>query len=689
MAQSSDSEENVLPEVVVTAHKSAVSQLKNRRISDVTTNIQSNTGTAADILNEIPSVEVDADGAVSLRGDTNVTILVDGKPSALFSGSSAGDGLQQLSAAEIDRVEVMTNPPPEFKANGGAGIINIITKKSRRPGTAGSARVSIGNEHRYQMATNGSYNNGPINFSGGVGLRQDYRQRPINDIRSTAELASGLNILSQSSINQDVRRLMPSIKGAAGYRLNEHQSVDFSASLRERHGTKNFSQLEQSQLVDGTTLTQTSRSGAGIERRADSEQKLQFTQDFSRPDESLSLAARHSRMHHEEAFNYFNTYNLPVAASNSDNLSFNTVNDITELSADYVLPLSRIIQIKMGYDFERANNRLANGGGRIDPLSGQIIPNPSIINQFNYVQTIHSLYSSYESSHLLWNFLAGLRLERTYNTLNNQYSGAYPNLRVERRISSEATISLSVNRRVTRPDPQVLDPFIDQRDIQNLRVGNPTLLPEDTRALELGYARESKRFNLELTGYVHHNQNSVTDLSQPLSGTVVLITQANLPSDKSEGLELIASAHPVHQWSYGLSANFFYRQLDLPALGTPGLKSTTGVNAKANLDYRPNGVDTLQLSINHSAKRLTPQGYIDAINLVNIGYRRTLSDQWTAAFTVVDLFNGQVLRRYVVTPELTDTYSRAQVGRVAYIGVTYSFGVPKRSSQDRNSDDAE
>jgi outer membrane receptor for ferrienterochelin and colicin len=185
--------------------------------------------------------------------------------------------------------------------------------------------------------------------------------------------------------------------------------------------------------------------------------------------------------------------------------------------------------------------------------------------------------------------------------------------------------------------------------------------------------------NYGFTGYLRRNRNSVTDVTQVLSPEVVLITKANLPKDTSSGLEVMANGYVMPRLSYGLSGNLFYSQIDAIALGAPGVKSTAGINAKANLDYRPTTNDTAQLSFSRSDKRLTPQGYVSAINLVNMGYKHQIRANLSAVVTVSDIFNGQIFRRFVSTPTLTDSYQREQVGRIAYIGVIYTFGAPKKN----------
>jgi outer membrane receptor for ferrienterochelin and colicin len=159
--------------IVVSAEKLPVETLIDRKVYSVTSDVQSTFGTLSDILNVIPSVDVDPDGIVSLRGDSNVLILIDGKPSTQFSGASAGDNLQSIPAKDIERIEILTTPPAQFKADGAAGVINIITRKKRTQGDAGSLQASRGSGGRYVLGADGSYSSGPLTVSATAGYRQD------------------------------------------------------------------------------------------------------------------------------------------------------------------------------------------------------------------------------------------------------------------------------------------------------------------------------------------------------------------------------------------------------------------------------------------------------------------------------------------------------------------------------------
>jgi outer membrane receptor protein involved in Fe transport len=676
-----------LEPILVTAQKEPVQRKIDRRVYDVTTDLQSTTGTAADILNDIPSVEVDADGIVSLRGDSNVTILIDGKPSAQLSGAAAGDGLSQLAASEIAKIEILPNPPAQFKADGAAGVINIITKKSRPSGSSGTVRASVGNDRRYLLGTTGNYNTGPANVSGGLTLRQDDRQRIIADHRAAIDPTTQDLVLSQEDVDEHVRRLTPSVKAGMDYRINDRQSLGMTFGRGERYGDRNFDQYDESALPGGPPTSISDRYSAGHEWRLDSDQKIQFDQKLARPDETLSIALQRSLVSEREHYDYTNTYTVPIAAPSYDDLNLSLDLLTTELSVDYSLPLSQDRILKLGLDFQKDDDDFGNSGDSVDPATGLRVLNPAITNYFQFSQKINTAYGSYQATLDGWTLLAGLRVEDTSAAFpevtgnvpsSNRYARADPSLHLDRSLSEESTLSFSLGHRVTRPDPEALNPFIDRQDTQNLRAGNPNLRPEDTQSFEIGYSVDSTQLSYGFTGYLRRNRNSVTDVTQVVSADVVLITKENLAKDTAGGIEFTANGHITRKLSYSLSGNLFHAEIDATALSATGLQSTTGLNAKASLDYHLTAIDTAQISFSRSDKRLTPQGYVSAIDLVNVGFKHQIRPNLSAVITVSNLFNGQVFRRFVGTPTLTDRYEREQVGRIAYIGLVYAFGARKK-----------
>jgi outer membrane receptor protein involved in Fe transport len=682
-------------EVVVTGQTAQTQSLLDRKTYVVTSDLQATAGTAADVLNNVPSVAVDADGNVSLRGDGNVTILVDGKPSAQFTGSSRGLSLQQFSASDIERIEVLTTPPAQYKAEGSGGVINIITKKTRKAGLSGSGQLSLGDQRRYVAGLSGAYNRGPLRLSGALGVRQDARERLTATSRVVLDPVSNSQVASTQSVDEHQMRLTPSAKLGVDYDLNDRQSLSLSASHRELSGNRHFDQ----HLTDGPSGGPAGGVLADISDRHDdgkdwnviTSEGLRFDQKLWRPNETLSLGLQRSAEHERESNAYRNSFTLPPAAPTFDELHVSHDLVKTEFNADYVLPLGKGREVRLGYDLEHDQNAFDPRGGTIDPLTGQITDNPNVTNHFRYRQTVQAAYAQYETLLGAWDLQTGLRLESAKATTlqitgdipgGRSDAGLYPSLHLNRPLGDDGKVSLGVSRRLTRPDPEILNPFADHQDTHNLRAGNPNLAPQDTWSYEAGYEGVLPALTYGATAYYRFDRNSVTDIVQPVSDDVVLTTKANLPKSRSAGLELTARGKIVSTLSYNLSGDLFSTQIDATALGAAGLKSTTGFNLKASLDWRPTAADTAQVSLSRSDRRLTPQGSVAAINLVNLGFRRQLAPNLAAVVTVTDALDGQKLRRVTTTPLLHDDYLRHQYGRLAYVGLVYTFGRPAKSKAE-------
>jgi outer membrane receptor protein involved in Fe transport len=679
-----------LDAVVVTAEKLAVETLIDRKVYSVTSDAQSTFGSLSDILNVIPSVDVDATGIVSLRGDTNVLILIDGKPSTRFSGPAAGDNLQSIPASDIERIEILTTPPAQFKAEGAAGVINIITRKKRPEGISGSVRGSLGSGGRSVVGADGSYSSGPLKASVTAGFRQDYRHRLIQSDLTAPDPTSAQLIDSKSTINEVIRRAAPTVGLSAGYELNDRQSIGGSFTWAKRGGLRTYTQLNDSSTPFGVITSSIRRLSAGHDPEIDRDQKLGFTQKLGRPGETLDFSLHRSTSQQHEHYDYTNDSFIPPAAAFYNNLSFHEDHATTEFGAEYALPLSKTRSLKLGYAFEQDDYKFGNLGANVDPVTAAQVTDPTLTNDFKFQQQIHAAYASYETSIRAWTWLVGLRAELTRtdaqqltdNSSNTaSYFEIYPSLHVDRSLSDASTLSLGASRRVTRPDPANLDPYVDHEYTPNLSAGNPHLRPQYTQSYEVGYGVEGGRLSYGLTGYYRLNRDSVTDLTQYLGNGLSLTTKTNLPKDESAGLELTSNGHIVPKLSYSVSGNLFYNQIDATALGISGLQSTTGLNAKIKLDYRPTAADSAQITVSRTDKRLTPQGYVSAINIVNLGYKHQLRSDLTAVVTVSDVFNGQRFQRFATSPTFMKEYRRTVLGRVLYVGLVYSFGSTKKDKQ--------
>ena len=671
----------------MTADRQREQTLLDRRVYAVAADLEAVTGTAADILNKIPSVDVDADGKVTLRGDPNVTILVDGKPSAQFSGGARGASLQAFPAQDIDRIEVMTHPPAQYKAEGTAGVINIVTRRNRRRGLSGSANLSLGDKRRFVAGLNVDDTIGKLKLSGSVTLRQDERERKDGD-RAAIDPVSGATMKSVEAVDQRFTRLAPSVKLAADYAVDDRRSLSLSFDRRERTDKPAILQQDQGGPTTAAPETVTTRQGYGREYDVFEDEGVQYDQKFGRPGEVLSLAFQRSIYDARDNYAYINDYIAPTAPPSQDTLRLRQNWVVLTASADFTLPLGRGRSLKIGYALDDDTAYLVQQGGAVDPLGGQARDNPAITNQFRFHQQNNAAYIQYEAPVGKWAVQTGLRFEQNavHDLLiagdvatHQSIFRAFPSLNLDRVVGKDGKLSFNLSRRVTWPDADDLNPLVDSADIFNLRAGNPALLPQDTWSYEIGEAGKFEGVDYALTAYYRFDRDIVTMVTRPVSADVTLTTSENLPKSRSWGLEFSGGGRLGPRLTYALSCNLFYNQIDARALEQVGARDAIGLNAKASLDWRPTSADTAQISFSRTDRRLTPQGYIGATDPVNLGLRHQLWGGLSAVATVTDLFDSQRYQRIVTTPTFQDTYTRHWLGRVGYVGLSYAFGATRKA----------
>ncbi|HWU25121.1 MAG TPA: TonB-dependent receptor [Rhizomicrobium sp.] len=674
---------------MVTGQAPQTQTLIDRKVYTVTKDLQSHFGTAADLLNNIPSVIVDTDGNVSVRNDSNVTILIDGKPSSQFSGSTGGLSLLQIPASDIERIEIMTTPPASVKAAGSGGVINIIMKKHRQAGFSGSARASLGEENRFVVGGDIAYNAGPLKSALSVGLRQDVKNRLTKDARVVEDPSGGQSTTSGERIDETVRRLVPSVKASVSYAPDDKQTIGASFSHRNLVGARHFLQQDDSgptgQIIDSIS----DRLSRGHEWDAYRDEALTYDRQLGSPDEMLSLSLDRSIKRENEKYDYQNDFFLPVASPTFDTLKLGLDFQEIDFAADYARSFGSIGALKIGYDLDANNNLFDNAGANI--IGGVAVIDPTITNMFRYRNQVDAAYGEFDDSFDDWHVDAGLRYEtnRAATLLitgnvpgQNNDSGVYPSFHIQRSLSDEWNLLANAGRRITRPDPEALNPFVDTQDTQNLRAGNASLLPQDTWLYELGYEHSGEKVNFGSTVYYRFDRNSITDVVEPISSDAVLIQKENLPKTHSFGLEFQTDGKLTPKFDYSLSGNAFYMQIDARALGATGLESTAGINFKIEGDYRIALRDFAQITFARTDRRLTPQGTLGAVNVLNVGFKHEIDAGTYLVATVSDLLNGQGLHRIVGTPQLQDNYLRLQYGRIFYLGIVHGFGAPLGKKAD-------
>jgi outer membrane receptor protein involved in Fe transport len=659
----------------------------DRNSYSVANDLQATTGSISDALRNVPSLEVDVNGNVALRGDPNVTVLIDGKPSGQFEGENRAQALQNLPADQIDRVEVITNPSAAFDPNGSAGIINLITKKTRKPGMNGTVRANVGSQGRQNAGVSASYRSGKVTLSGDANVRHDSIKQDFRREREITE-ATGVVRESLQDGTQGGRINVASLRGGLDYDLDK----DTRASFEVRYNRFDFRDRSYETFAEtaGGRLTE-SYDRFGLTNQ-DSEQvaaTVRLHHSFG-DDHTLDLDFGQDR----------NTFSQRRAATSvlrtaTGPTPFEFIRgeaDFRKTTAklEYARPLPGSAKLKLGYSLEADDNDYVNSGLR-GQSAATASPDPALINTFLFDRQVHALYGTYERPFGKLSVLAGLRLEVTPIDLNqvtqaikarNDDTSLYPSLHLSYALTDDQKLKASYSKRIQRPNPFDYNPFRVYQDPQNFRAGNPALEPQKTDSYELGYEYRKAGQIYQATAYYRDVRDSVTDVVRDLGGGVFLTTRDNLGKSRTAGLELVANGRFSRTLTYNLSGNAYWTEIDGRGAGVGGrVRDGWTMSGRGNLSWQATSADFLQLNVFLNGERLLPQGFQKPMGAVNFGYRHKFNDRLSAVATVQDVFSTIKFKAVIDTPALRDVQVFEPQARGVFVGFTYAFGGGKPRDQ--------
>jgi len=672
----------------------------DRRSYGVANDLATTTGSISDALKNVPSVEVDVNGNVSLRGDTNVTILIDGKPSGLFKGASAAQALQAMAADSIERVEVITNPSAQFSPEGSAGVINLITKQSRKPGKSGSIRLNAGTGDRGNGGATASYNSSKLTLTGDINARRDKIGGHGTDVRTILDGQDHVLSSSRSRFNNHGVQQQRSGRVSADYDLDADTRV--SGELRYFH----FDVASDAQTpyqgfgpTGAATTAFSQHSNVDLQHDTGAAQ-ASLRRKFAGDDHVLTVNVSRERTDEDRTNTLDQVTSLPVLPDIFTNLHSKSSLTLTQAKADYSRPMPDEARLKAGYDLRIDENDYDNVGVR-GTGPGNAGPDPTQTNLFRYKQTINAAYLTYERPFGDWTVLGGVRLEDVQLDLdqvtsnlvhNSDYFRAYPSLHLAYRFADEQQLILSYSKRVQRPNPRDLNPFRAERDPLNFTAGNPNLQPQLTDSFEAGYQYKTGGTFYLGTLYYRRSEHGVTDVVTSLGDSVFLTTKENLGQSRTAGLELVANGRVTKALSYNVSTNLYWQEIDASnqgfaqLLGFAGRRSAFEAGGRANLNWRATPKDTFQLSSQLNAKRLTPQGYMDPLFLTFLGYRHKFNDSVSMVATVQDVLGTVKFHNVIDTTTLRDDNTGRPPSKAAYLGFTWNFGAVKQRPRDQGFD---
>ena len=467
---------HVLNNVEVSGEKSLIETSIDKKIYNVEKDIMSSSGSASQILENVPTVSVSIDGVVSLRGSENVTILVNGRPSSIMRINSAS-ALQQIPANTIERIEIITNPSAKYKPDGTAGIINIVLKKEIKDGINGTITTNVGNDERYNAALTFNYKPGKLNFFGSYGYRHDTRIRSSDDFRiikdSVGNLSSTYNYVNTAQFNPQTHTVNLGID----YFINDKNEIGFSA---------NYFYFDFLRLENATTKIQdkTNQLTSDFDRNRwddeyeyDKELSAYFEHRFKKEDHNLRFDFNIADQFEEEDNKFTEYFRVPSTANSNYNTLIRQKEKSGEATLEYANPINEDNELEAGYSAEWIDQDFDFYSEYFDINQNDWVRDDVKSNRFNFKQTIHAAFATYAMSIEDFGIQLGLRGEEAIITSNllgldsivkQNYFKLYPSIHLSYELNDKAEFKLSYSKRINRPEGDELNPFPEYDDPRNL-----------------------------------------------------------------------------------------------------------------------------------------------------------------------------------------------------------------------------
>jgi outer membrane receptor protein involved in Fe transport len=677
----------------------------DRQVHDVKSDVNSSNGSAADALGNVPSVGVDPDGTVSLRGNTNVQILVDGKPSAMLQGEGRGAMLQAMPAEDIDSIEVINNPGAEFGNEGGGGpILNLVMKRSRRPGGQGVVNANYGTAGRYNAQVSGGYNNGRWGMQGGVNVRHDGRDSTTGTERDRIDPRTGVDqhttqIGSSTGLND-----MAGARGQLTYNLGQDDTLEANAGYQKRD-TDNLSQTRYTIGNDGVPYSDYLRSSKRNGENTSATWGARWDHKGQKIGELFRMDLRVSNTDNSNDVRAVNDYLYSAPRTIDPGMPFSGVDAtslqdsatkirIVDYTGDYETPLESGAIVKLGYKIIDTDSQFDNRYFDIDPATAAALANTRLTNAFDVDERDAALYGSYQwKVSERWGALAGLRTEYTHMDLDqittgtsvtNTYLNWIPSAFATYKLSADTNLRFAYAHRIRRATGQQLNPFVVYQDELNVSSGNPKLKPVQTDSFEIGYETKAGALNANLRAYYRAGRDMIRSRQVPIGDTVLLTTLENGGSNRAGGLEFTLSGKLTPKLSINTSGNLAYTQQEqIDITGTEYKRSASSLTMRGRVNYQLTPQDQLQVMVNAQGKTLAGAGYREPMATLNLSYRRSLTPSLNLVFNVSDVFRSQKMESITDTAYLKQHTLTRYAGRTAYIGLSYHFGGVQSQRRER------
>ncbi|MGV8878571.1 MAG: TonB-dependent receptor domain-containing protein [Sphingobacteriaceae bacterium] len=681
---------SMLKEVAVVGQKNTIQLGIDKKIFSVDQSLVSEGGSATDLLSNVPSVSVDVNGDVSLRGSGNVRVLIDGKPSML--GGSISQVLEAIPASSIETVELITNPSSKYDPEGQSGIINIVLKKNKKIGMNGNVSVTGGTPKSFNINTGLSFQNKNFNIYGNYSRRYGERNGGGFSDRTNTPLNRDTTYYFNQTSNSDGSNAGDVFKAGIDYNISTNTSIGISGdmNLRSRSRTELGSTFGLNQLRELSRKNEQDNQSSSDDKSYGA--NLDFSTKFKKPKEELTANISYGNNKGDELDNlqtneYIYLQN-PVFNDRVQRNNNKGISDNWNLQLDYTNPIGKAGKMEAGYrsTFKKDDNDFI--ADTLVAGTQNFVTDANISSRFIYDEKIHAAYANYQQQFGNFGFQAGARVENANITTNNtdlnnevlfnkqNYFRVYPSVYLTQKLQGDQTLQLSYSRRVNRPRGWQINPFLDKSDVLNYRQGNPQLRPEDVHSFELSYIKYWPKITLTSSLYYRQTNDVIERLRTALNDEGVQLTRfENLTSGTNTGFELIAKTDITPKWSFTSNLNFYKSQIKgNPALG---LSDNNGFAWNGNVvtNFQLPLILSGQLRFDYRAPRIIAQGKTNDNYGVDAGIKKDfLSKKASLSLNARDIFNTRKFGWITSDPSFYMVSERRFQSRSINLTLSYRFG---------------
>lgn len=661
--------------VKVTAEKSSMEFKLDKRVFHVGKDISSTGMGALEVLNNVPSVNVDIEGNVSLRGNAGVQILIDGKPSAM--SDDPAKVLGTLTADMIESIEVITNPSAKYEAGGTSGIINIILKKEEKKGLNGSVSVNTGIPQNHSLGGSINYRTQKFNLFTQFGA--GYRSLPdYSKSRNESLIDSRANVSETEAFRNET---FGNLTLGADYFINKYNTItlsgNFAYELEDNPSESNFLLYDTA----GVFFAEYTRTEETTAENPKYQYDLQYKKQFKKNKEHLLSFSTQGRFFgKDQRSEFLNRYTFgSTGAIDQRTQTYFYQADYT-YRLDYVNPLTKLFTLEAGamYDI----NDVGNDYAVFDYGTSGWQPNQNLTNEFEYNQKVLGAYGTMAYEKEKWGLKLGLRAENTdlttrlvnSNETNEQhYTNLFPSVHTSYKFSKRTSIQAGYSRRIFRPRLWDLNPFFNIQNNYNIRTGNPNLLPEFGDSYELTSIFFWDKVSLNMSLYYLYTTD-VTESISYFSEGINYTTKENIGTNRKTGFEINGKYSPTKWFTINGDFNwgYFYREGEFngQVFDFEGRQWSSKFTAKFKLSKK---VD-FELSPNIQSAYKTVQGTTSGFVFADAGIRwKVFKDKAVVNFAVRDIFASRI-RETEIHQSSFYAYNHSMRGRFMTLGFSYSFG---------------